>query len=110
MHEPSSVVIVLTTFPADQDPRPLARALVEERLAACVNVLPPMRSVYWWEGRVEEASEHQLAMKTTRERVEALKLRLVDLHPYDVPELLVLPIVDGAEPYLNWLTESVRPR
>jgi periplasmic divalent cation tolerance protein len=110
MHVPSSAVIVLTTFPADQDPLPLARALVEERLVACVNVLPAMRSVYWWEGTVEQASEHQLAMKTTRERVEALKSRLDDLHPYAVPELLVVPIVDGGEPYLAWLTESVRPR
>jgi periplasmic divalent cation tolerance protein len=86
----------------------LARTLVDERLVACVNVLPPMQSIYRWEGAVEQATEHQLVMKTTEERVEALKARLVALHPYEVPEVLVLPIADGAEPYLRWLTESVR--
>jgi periplasmic divalent cation tolerance protein len=101
-------VIVLSTFPTDRDPLALARTLVEERLVACVNVLPPMQSVYWWNGEVEQAMEHQLVMKTTRDRVEALEARLRDLHPYDVPELLVLPIVDGGELYLKWLTESVR--
>jgi len=101
-------VIVLSTVPTDHDPLTLARTLVEEQLVACVNILPAMQSVYRWEGKVEQASEHQLVMKTTRERVEALEARLGDLHPYDVPELLVLPIVDGGEPYLKWLTESVR--
>jgi periplasmic divalent cation tolerance protein len=101
-------VIVLSTYPADQDPLPLARTLVDERLVACVNVLPPMQSVYRWEGQREEAAERQLVMKTTADRVEALQARLVELHPYDVPELLVLPIADGAEPYLRWVHESVR--
>ena len=104
----SSFVIVLSTFPTDQDPLPLSRTLVEEQLVACVNVLPAMPSVYRWEGKVEQAVEHQLVMKTTRERVEALKARLAELHPYDVPELLVVPVVDGGESYLQWLTESVR--
>lgn len=106
MTEPSSFVIVLTTFPVDQDPTALARTLVEERLAACVNVLPPMQSVYRWEGKVEQASEHQLVIKTTVSRVEMLKRRLSDLHPYTVPELLVLTVSDGAEAYLRWLSES----
>ena len=101
-------VLVLVTYPTTHDPLALARALVDERLVACVNVLPPMQSVYRWESRVEQAEEHQLVMKTTRPRVEALKARLGDIHPYDVPELLVLPIVDGGEPYLRWLTEAVR--
>ena len=103
-----SAVIVLVTYPPDRDPLSLARTLVQEQLVACVNILPAMQSVYRWEGKVEQASEHQLVMKTTRERVEALKARLGDLHPYEVPELLVLPVVDGGEPYLKWLTESVR--
>lgn len=99
-------VIVLSTFPTDQDPVPLARALVEERLAACVNVLPPMQSIYRWEGKVEHAAEHQLVMKTTAARVEALKARLADLHPYDVPELLVLPVADGGADYLRWIHDN----
>ena len=107
MNAPSPFVIVLSTFPTDHDPLALARTLVEEQLVACVNILPAMHSVYRWDGKVEQASEHQLVMKTTRERVEALKARLGDLHPYDVPELLVLPVEDGGEPYLRWLAESV---
>lgn len=103
-----STVIVLVTFPADRDPLPLARTLVEERLVACVNVLPPMQSVYRWEGTVEQAAEHQLVMKTTSERVKALEARVASLHPYDVPELLVLPVAGGAAGYLKWVMEAVR--
>ena len=103
MTELSSFVIVLSTFPADQDPIPLATSLVDERLAACVNVLPPMQSIYRWEGKVERATEQQLVIKTTGRQVEALKARLADLHPYDVPEVLVLPSSAGADSYLAWL-------
>ena len=103
MTNSSSFVIVLSTFPADQDPTLLARTLVEERLAACVNVLPPMRSIYRWEGKVEEARECQLIIKTTAGRVEAVTARVASLHPYDVPEVLVLPIAAGADSYLQWL-------
>jgi periplasmic divalent cation tolerance protein len=99
-------VIVLTTFPADGDAEAFARAVVGERLAACVNVLPAMQSIYRWQGNVEQASEHQLIIKTTAARVEALKQRLHHLHPYDVPELLVLTISDGAESYLRWLSDN----
>jgi periplasmic divalent cation tolerance protein len=102
----STFVIVLSTFPADQDPMPLASALVREQLAACVNVLPTMRSVYRWQGKVEEAQELQLIIKTRRERVEAIKARLASLHPYDVPELLVLTISDGSAEYLAWLQDN----
>jgi periplasmic divalent cation tolerance protein len=99
----STFVIVLSTFPADQDPTALAVALVEEHLAACVNVLPPMRSIYRWEDKVEQASEHQLIIKTTAARAEAVTARLASLHPYDVPEVLVLSVATGAERYLQWL-------
>lgn len=104
----SSIVIVLTTMAADGDAEQLARTLIEERLVACVNVLPPMQSVYRWQGRVEQASERQLIMKTTGARVEALKTRLVELHPYDVPEILVLPISDGGGSYLRWIDENTQ--
>jgi periplasmic divalent cation tolerance protein len=101
-----AAVIVLSTFPADQDPAPVARALVEERLAACVNVLPPMQSIYRWQGQIEQAAEHQLVIKTSVERVDALKRRLAELHPYDVPEIVVLPIAGGADAYLDWVAAS----
>lgn len=101
-------MLVLTTLGADADASALARTLVEERLAACVNVLPPMRSVYRWKGSVEEDREQQLLIKTASDRVDALRNRLHALHAYDVPEFLVLPVVGGSEAYLNWLVESVR--
>ena len=103
----SAFVIVLSTFPADRDATPLARALVDERLAACVNVLPPMQSIYRWEGKVEEAREHQLVIKTTSAQTNALKSRLAELHPYEVPEILVLTISDGADRYLRWMEGAV---
>jgi periplasmic divalent cation tolerance protein len=103
----AAAVIVLTTVPEDLDAAALARTLVEERLAACVNILPPMTSVYRWEGRVEEAAEQQLVIKTTSGAVSALQERLADLHPYDVPELLVLPVTGGSDSYLSWLRAAV---
>jgi periplasmic divalent cation tolerance protein len=105
MHE--SCVIVLTTFPADRDAESFARTLVEERLAACVNILSPMESIYRWHGAVEQACERQLVFKTTAARVEELRARMAALHPYEVPEMLVLSVTDGAETYLNWLRDSV---
>ena len=104
----SDFVIVLTTFPADKDPEPLAKALVDEKLAACVNVLPVMRSIYSWKGATEEADERQLVIKTIRSRVHEIETRLRALHPYDVPEFLVLPVLDGSHDYLSWLTANTR--
>jgi periplasmic divalent cation tolerance protein len=99
-------VIVLTTLPGNADIESFAHALVDEHLAACVNILPRMQSIYRWEGVVEHAEERQAVVKTTRDRVEQLKARLADLHPYEVPEILVIPIVDGGETYLDWISES----
>ena len=99
-------VIVLTTLPADADGAAFARDLVEERLAACVNLSAPMKSIYRWEGTVETESERQLVIKTSRDRVGALWDRVRELHPYDMPEFLVTPIVDGNDAYLRWVGES----
>jgi len=99
-------VIVLTTLPADSETAEFARTLVEERLAACVNILPPMESMYRWEGVVEQESERQIVIKTARERIVALWDRVRELHPYDVPEFVVIPIVDGNDAYLRWIAES----
>lgn len=101
-------VLVMTTLPADADPAEFARTIVEERLAACVNLLAPMESVYRWEGRIEQEPERQVVLKTSRDRVDALWERVRDLHPYDVPEFIVLPIVDGSDAYLRWIGESTR--
>jgi periplasmic divalent cation tolerance protein len=101
-------VLVMTTLPADVDASAFGRSLVEERLAACVNLLPPMQSVYRWEGRVEQETERQLIIKTTRDRTLALWDRVRELHPYEVPEFVVVPIVDGNDAYLRWIGESTR--
>ena len=102
-------VLILTTFPATADAAAVARALVDERLAACVNLLPPMQSIYRWEGQVQEEPERQVLIKTTRRRTEALRDRLHALHPYDVPEFIVLPISEGGEAYLRWIEDVTGP-
>jgi periplasmic divalent cation tolerance protein len=99
-------VIVLTTIPADADGPAFAHALVDARLAACVNLHAPMESIYRWEGEIEHESERQVVIKTSRDRVAALWDRVRELHPYDVPEFLVLPIVDGNDAYLRWVADS----
>jgi len=106
---PTGCIVVLTTLPREADAAAIARALVEDRVAACVNVLPEMTSVYVWQGRIEQELERQLLIKTTEERLPALWTRLRQRHPYEVPEFLVLPVVDGNEAYLRWVAESVTP-
>jgi len=102
----SDYVIVLTTLPIEADAAAIATALVEARLAACVNVLPSMQSIYRWQGTVEQETERQMVIKTSSPRVDALWERLRDLHPYEVPEFVVIPIVDGNQAYLNWIGET----
>lgn len=99
-------VVVLTTLPADADASSIARALVEARVAACVNILAPMTSVYRWDDGIQEDAERQILMKTTRTRLPALWQRLRELHPYDVPEFVALPILEGHDAYLRWIAES----
>jgi periplasmic divalent cation tolerance protein len=100
-------VVALSTVGTAEDAERIARALVEHRLAACVNVVPGLVSVYRWKGAVEREEERLLVIKTRAERLEDLRRALVKLHPYEVPELVALPIEDGHPPYLSWLDESV---
>jgi periplasmic divalent cation tolerance protein len=102
----SDYVIALTTLPADADAAEFGRTLIDERLAACVNLLPVMESVYRWEGKIEFEAERQLVIKTSRDRVADLWDRVRELHPYEVPEFVIIPIVDGNEAYLRWIGES----
>jgi periplasmic divalent cation tolerance protein len=102
-------VVVLSAIGTPLDAEKIARALVEERLAACVNVVPGVMSVYRWKGVVEKENELMLVIKTTGERVEHLKARLLELHPYELPEVVVIPVVGGHKAYLDWLEEQVRP-
>jgi periplasmic divalent cation tolerance protein len=99
-------VLVLTTVGADFDARALARTLVEARLAACVNIVERVLSIYRWEDRVAEDGEQLLLIKTTDLRVDALREELFRLHPYDVPEFVVLPIESTSEAYGAWLVEA----
>ena len=100
-------MVVLVTTPGPDEAAQLARALVEAELAACGNVLPGLRSIYRWEGKVEDEPETLLLLKTTRARFEALRSRVVELHPYETPEVLALPVEAGHGPYLDWVRASV---
>ena len=104
----SNCVIVWTTVSVETDWLALASALVEERLAACVNVLPEMDSIYRWQDSVERDAERQIIIKTTAERVPELRARLLALHSYELPEFLVLPVVDGSDDYLAWVGQSTK--
>jgi periplasmic divalent cation tolerance protein len=99
-------VVVWSTIGSATDGQTLASILVTERLAACVNVLGEMDSVYRWKGGVESERERQLVIKTTADRLPLLQARVHELHPYEVPEFLVLPVVGGSEKYLSWIRES----
>ena len=100
--------IALTTAATPEEARRLARALVEERLAACATVIPGAESIYHWEGKLETATETLLLLKTTAEKVEALEVRLKDLHSYQTPEFLVFEVERGSRAYLEWIEASVR--
>ena len=95
--------VILVACPDEPTATSIARALVEEGLAACVNVLGEVRSVYRWRGSVEEAQERLLVIKARADRLDALAARIVALHPYEVPELLALPVARGLGTYLEWL-------
>jgi periplasmic divalent cation tolerance protein len=102
-------VVVLVTCGSAGEAEQIARTLVEQRLAACVNLVgTPVRSVYRWQGKIETASEHLLVIKTSREKLAGLRQQVERLHSYDVPEVIALPIVAGSPKYLRWLKESLR--
>jgi len=102
-------VLVLTTVGADFEARALAHALVEARLAACVNIVASMHSIYRWEGRVTGDDEQLLLIKTTESNVDALREELFKRHPYEVPEFVVLPILGISDAYGAWLQAQVSP-
>jgi periplasmic divalent cation tolerance protein len=104
-------IVVLVTCGSAKEARKIARALVEQRLAACVNILPGhVQSVYRWKGKVESAREFLLITKTTRRRFAALQRAVRSIHSYDTPEMIALPIAAGSQDYLAWIAGSVRAR
>jgi len=101
----ADIVLVLTTVSADERAESMARALVDEHLAACVNLHAPMTSCYRWKGAVERDPERQLVIKTTKERLPALEARLKELHSYELPEFLVIAVDGGSAEYLKWIAD-----
>jgi periplasmic divalent cation tolerance protein len=100
-------LVVLVTAPSETVALEIARTLVDERLAACVSVVPGLTSIYQWEGRREETPEALLLIKTRPEGYAALQRRVLELHPYSMPEVLGLPVAEGAPAYVQWVRESV---
>jgi periplasmic divalent cation tolerance protein len=108
--EMTNKIVVLVTCGSAKEARKIARALVEQRIAACANVLAsPVQSVYRWKGKVESAKEFLLIIKTTQSRFAEVSAAIKGLHSYDVPEIIALPIARGAANYLTWISESVKP-
>ncbi|MBD3174696.1 MAG: divalent cation tolerance protein CutA [Armatimonadia bacterium] len=102
------LIYITTDDPAEADR--LARHAVQSRLAACANIIPGMRSVYWWEGEVQSGEELIVLMKTRADLVEALTREMTGLHSYECPCVVALPLVDGHEPFLSWIGEETRPK
>jgi len=104
----TDAILVLSTCPDEDVGARIATTLVEERLAACVNRIPGIASTYRWKGKVCRDTEHLLLIKTTRDRLDALRERIVALHQYEVPEVIAVDIASGLASYLNWIASSTR--
>jgi periplasmic divalent cation tolerance protein len=105
-HSVDKCIAVFVTATSQDDAVRIARALVEERLAACGNVIGQVRSIYRWKGRIEDEAEVMLVLKTRTTLFEAVRQRVVELHGYEVPEVIALPIEIGHGPYLDWIREN----
>lgn len=106
---PADAFLVITNLPDRDSAGRLARALVEKRLAACVNVLSPCRSVYRWQGKTEDTEEFPMLIKTTRERYPALESAIRAGHPYELPEIIAVPLAGGLPAYLEWVDSETKP-
>lgn len=98
-------IVVYITAPNEDEAAKIAKTIVEERLAGCVNIVKGIRSIYSWQGKIEDDSEALMIAKTQRHLFEPLKRRVKELHSYTVPEIIALPIIEGSDDYLNWLKE-----
>jgi periplasmic divalent cation tolerance protein len=106
----TNTLVVLVTTPDRKLADKIAQVLIEERLAACVNILPEIYSRYWWQGRIENDRELLLIIKTLKSRFKALQKRVLELHAYESPEILALPVSAGNPTYLKWLSDSIRTK
>lgn len=103
-------IVVFSTCGDEAEAQRVGRHLVEQRVAACVTLVPGARSIYWWQGKVEESSEWILIIKSSREALPKLREQLQKVHSYQVPEIVALPIVDGSQPYLDWMEREIQLR
>jgi periplasmic divalent cation tolerance protein len=104
----TDAVVIFTTCASEEEALSIAKALVEESLAACVNMISPVRSIYRWGGEICDEKEWLLIIKTGRERIEALESKIKSLHSYSIPEIICLPILEGSLDYLEWVEEMTR--
>lgn len=100
-------IVVLTTCDNEEEASRLAKHLVDGKFAACVNILPSMRSVYRWNEKVEEATEFQLVIKSRRDLFEKLRAEIAKIHSYEIPEVIVIPVIDGSPEYLIWIDREL---
>ena len=101
-------IVALVTASSEDEAQGIAHALVSEKLAACANIIKDIRSIYFWDGKVQDDSEVLLVIKTRAELFDQLKDRVIELHSYDVPEVIALDILNGSSDYLSWISESTR--
>ncbi len=104
----SELIVIFVTCGSEEEALKIAHALVEERLAACINIVSPVRSIYRWEGKIWDEKEWILIIKTQRQRFEELERKVKSFHSYSVPEIIGLPIVEGSSAYLQWLEEMTK--
>lgn len=104
------ILVVLVTCPTKRVALHLSREILKERLAACVNICPGVTSSFWWQGKIDRCKENLLIAKTTQKRFKQLCARINKLHPYDMPEVIAIPVVMGSEAYIGWVVDSVRVR
>jgi len=108
MKRASQYAVVLITSPDLRVARVLAKAALTERLVACANLVPKIESHYWWQGKIESSAEVLIIFKTTKAKLKALEKLVLEKHPYDTPEFIVLPISAGSKPYLDWVSRSAK--
>ena len=101
-------IVVFVTTKDIEEAKKISRALVEEKLIACANIVSGIQSIFWWEGKVDEANETLLILKTKKSLFKKIVMKVKSLHSYDVPEVIALPIIDGQKDYLTWVNESTQ--
>jgi len=105
----SPYVVVIVTVAKREEAVKIVRSLLEEKLIACANIVGPISSIFWWEGKIDEASEFLVFMKSHGNHFERLSEKVAEIHSYEVPEIIALPIIKGAPSYLEWLSDSLQP-